>query len=127
MNPPFQPYKNRVLAALPKAEVSRLAPHLSKVTLKQEQTLSDGNAKYAYFMEQGIASVVATVENGTTVEVGVVGIDGIVGIPILLGTGTAPGRTFIQIEGSGFCIEAQKLKNQFLMQHQEVANRNVAN
>jgi hypothetical protein len=114
------------LAALPKAEISRLAPHLSKVTLKQEQTLSDRNAKYAYFMEQGIASVVATVENGTTVEVGVVGIDGIVGIPILLGTGTAPGRTFIQIEGSGFCIEAQELKNQFLMQHQEVANRNVA-
>ena len=113
MNPRVQTYKNRVLAALPKAEISRLTPHLSKVTLKQEQTLLDGKSKYAYFLENGIASVVATVENGTTVEVGIVGVDGVVGIPILLGTGTAPGRTFVQIEGSGFRIEAQHLKNEF--------------
>jgi CRP-like cAMP-binding protein len=114
MNPPVQRYKNRVLAALPKAEISRLAPHLSrKTTFKQQQTLLDGKAKYAYFLEQGIASVVATVKDGTTVEIGVIGIDGVVGIPILLGTGTAPGRTFIQIEGSGYRIEAQVLKDEF--------------
>ncbi len=116
MNPPVERlprYKNRILSALPKAEISRLAVHLSKVVLKQEQTLLDGTAKYAYFMEDGIASVVATVEDGTTVEIGVIGIDGVVGIPILLGAGIAPGRTFIQIEGSGFRIEAQALKDEF--------------
>ena len=113
MNLPVQRYKNRVLAALPRAEISRLTAHLSKVTLKQEQTLSNGKAEYAYFLEQGIASVVATVENGTTIEIGVIGIDGVIGIPILLGTSGAPGRTFIQIEGSGFRIEAQVLKKEF--------------
>jgi CRP-like cAMP-binding protein len=113
MNLPAQRYRNRVLASLPKAEISRLTPHLSAVTLKQEQTLIDGKAKYAYFLENGIASVVVAVANGSTVEVGVIGIDGVVGIPILLGTGGAPGRTFIQIEGSGFRIDAQVLKEEF--------------
>lgn len=42
MNPPGSSYKNRILSALPKAEISRLAPRLSRVTLKQEQTLSNG-------------------------------------------------------------------------------------
>jgi CRP-like cAMP-binding protein len=113
MSPPVSQYKNRVLSALPKAEISRLAPHLSRVTLKQEQTLLDGNTKYAYFLEDGLASVVATVENGTTVEIGVIGIDGIIGIPLLLGAGSAPGRTFIQIAGSGFRVKSAVLKEEF--------------
>jgi CRP-like cAMP-binding protein len=83
------------------------------VTLKQEQTLLDGKLKYAYFVEQGIASVVVTVNNGDTVEVGVIGNDGVVGLPALLGTPPAPGRTFIQIEGSGYRIDAQILKDEF--------------
>lgn len=113
LNPPKQLYKNRILAALPKDEISRLARHLSPVTLEQEKTLLDGKLTYAYFLEDGIASVVVTVENGDTVEVGVIGCDGVVGIPILLGTGAAPGRTFVQIEGSGFRMEAKVLKEEF--------------
>jgi CRP-like cAMP-binding protein len=83
------------------------------MTLKQEQTLLDGNTKYSYFLEDGLASVVATVKDGTTVEIGVIGFDGVVGIPILLGAGSAPGRTFIQIAGSGFRIESAVLKEEF--------------
>jgi len=113
MNSRAHTYKTRILAAVPAAEMSRLTPHLSRMTLKLEQTLLDGRAKYAYFMEQGMASVVATLENGTTVEVGVIGIDGVVGIPILLGTDTAPWRTFVQIEGEGFRIAASLLKEEF--------------
>jgi len=113
MNPPKQHYKNRILAALPKEEISRLARHLLPVTLEQEKTLLDGKLSHAYFLEDGIASVVVTVENGDTVEVGVIGCDGVVGLPILLGAGSAPGRTFIQISGSGFRIDAKILKEEF--------------
>ncbi len=60
-----------------------------------------------------MASVVVTVNNGDTVEVGVIGVDGVVGIPILLGTGGTPGRTFVQIAGSGFRIPAKTLKEEF--------------
>ena len=114
MNPrPRQGYRNRVLAALPKAEINRLKPHLSPVVLEQEQTLLDGQAPYAYFLEDGIASVVVTLKNGDTVEVGIIGIDGVVGLPILLGTENGPGRTFIQIAGSGYRVEASVLKEAF--------------
>ncbi len=108
-----QPYRNRVLAALPSTEVNRLRPHLSPVTLEQEETLLDGAAPYAYFLEDGIASVVVTLKNGNTVEVGIIGMEGVVGLPILLGSAGAPGRTFIQIAGSGLRIKADILKQEF--------------
>jgi len=106
-------FKNRVLAALPKAEIERFARHLSPVKLKLREQLLDGHAKYAYFPEEGLASVVLTLEDGSTVEVGVIGVDGVVGLPILLGAETMPGQTFIQVEGSGYRIEASKLKETF--------------
>ena len=113
MDRPKHTYKNRILAALPETEINRLAPHLSPVTLKQQQTLLDGKATHGYFLEQGIASVVVTLGNGDTVEVGIIGIDGMVGVPILLGTEGSPGRTFIQIAGSGFRIKAKALRTEF--------------
>lgn len=64
-------------------------------------------------MEQGIASVVATVADGTTVEIGVIGCDGVVGISGLLGAGSSPSRTFVQIAGSGLRIESELLKEEF--------------
>jgi len=113
MNPPVRRYKNRVLAALPKAEINRLTPHLSPVTLKVRTHLLDGHAEHAYFLEEGLASVVLTLAGGATVEVGVIGIDGVVGLPILLGAERMPGETFIQVEGSGHRIDAPRLKAEF--------------
>lgn len=54
-----------------------------------------------------------TSEDGATVEVGVIGIDGVVGLPILLGAESMPGETFIQVSASGFRIDAQRLKSEF--------------
>ena len=106
-------FKNRVLAALPKAEIERFSRHLSPVKLSLREQLLDGHAKYAYFPEEGLASVVLTLEDGSTVEVGVIGVDGVVGLPVLLGAATMPGQTFIQVEGSGYRIDAGKLKECF--------------
>ena len=113
MNPPARHYKNRILSTLPKAEINRLAPNLSPVDLQQEQVLADGTTPYAYFLEDGIASVVVTITNGDTVETGIIGVDGVVGLPILFGTDSTPGRTFMQIAGSGFRINRQDLKDGF--------------
>jgi CRP-like cAMP-binding protein len=114
MNPPTQHYKNHVLAALPKAEIARLRAHLSPVTLRLRAQLLDGKvAAYAYFLEDGLASVVLPMKEGRTVEVGVIGIDGVVGLPVLLGAGRMPGETFIQVEASGYRIKAQCLKEEF--------------
>lgn len=113
MNPTKQKFKNRVLSALPTDELAHLTQHLEATALPQQETLLDGKTAYGYFLEEGMASVVVNLEDGATVEVGVIGFEGVVGIPILLGTSGAPGKTFMQIAGSGFRIKAQHLRNAF--------------
>ena len=106
-------YKNRILAALPKSESSRLAKRLEPLHLKQGQSLMDGKVNYAYFLEDGMASVVLSLASGDSIEVGVIGNEGVVGIPIILGTGSVPGRTFMQIGGSGYRLKADCLREEF--------------
>ena len=108
-------YKNRILASLPKADISRLSAHLSPVDLPSGKTLLDPGQEitYAYFLETGLASVVVAMADGSMVETGITGNDGLVGFPVLLGTKTIPTRTFMQIPGSGFKIKAQHLINEF--------------
>jgi CRP-like cAMP-binding protein len=106
------PYKNRVLASMPTASMKRLQPHLSAITLKRNRTLHDPGQRVdtVYFLEEGICSVVVTMEDGHTVEVGITGRDGFVGLPALLGTGHSPNRSFIQIPGHGFSVKAMVLQ-----------------
>jgi CRP-like cAMP-binding protein len=113
MPPSSRVYKNRVLAALPAAEIGRLSPHLSPVKLKLRTHLLDGRTDHAYFLEEGLASVVLTLADGASVEVGVIGVDGVVGLPVLLGAERMPGSTFIQVAGSGFRVNAEILKTEF--------------
>ena len=109
--PPIS-YQNRVLARLPKAEIARLVPYLFPVMLAQGQILHEARRRvdHAYFLQDGLASIVATMNGGPSVEVGVVGNEGIIGLPVLLGTESMPNRTLIQIPGSGFRIKAQFLE-----------------
>ena len=68
------PHKNRILASLPKAEIGRLAPYLSPLSLEVGKTLiePDEDITHAYFLESGLASVVAVMANGNTVETGII-------------------------------------------------------
>ena len=107
-------FKNHILAALPKADVERLMPHLSPVTLESHTSLMNRRpANYAYFLESGIVSVVLPMANGTTVEVGVIGKDGVVGLPMLLGGDGMPGQTFTLAAATAYRIEAHLLKDEF--------------
>jgi CRP-like cAMP-binding protein len=112
--PAPQTYKNRILASLPPVEMKRLAPHLSPVTLKIDRTLHDPGQTIdtVYFLEEGICSVVVTMQSGNTVEVGIIGRDGFVGLPAVLGAGRSPNRAFMQIPGHGFSVKAKVLQEQ---------------
>jgi CRP-like cAMP-binding protein len=109
-----QPYKNRVLASLPALDMERLAIHLVPMTLKSNHSLHDSGEMIdtVYFLEDGISSVVVTMENGTTVEVGLIGRDGVVGLPAVMGCGRSPNRTFMQLPGRGFSVKAEILREQ---------------
>jgi CRP-like cAMP-binding protein len=108
-------YKNRILASLPPREISRLAPHLSPLSLPIRKSLLDPDEEitYVYFLESGMASVVVEMANGTTVETGITGNDGVVGFSCVLGIKSTLTRTFIQIAGAGYKIKAERLKEEF--------------
>ena len=108
-------YQNLILSGLPRAEIARLRPNLEPLVLPQNKDLSLPGEKvlYGYFLEEGMASIVVTMNSGVSVEVGIVGREGMVGLPVLFGTGHIPTHTFMQISGSGFRIRAQALKAEF--------------
>jgi CRP-like cAMP-binding protein len=109
-----QPYRNCLLASLPASELQRLAPHLAPVSLPRDRTLHDSGEviETVYFLEEGVSSVVITMQNGTTIEVGLIGRDGFIGLPAVMGNGRASNRTFMQIPGRGFKVKARILREQ---------------
>ena len=108
-------FQNLILSGLPRAEIARLRPNLEPLPLPQNKDLSlpREEACYGYFLEEGVASITLTMRNGVSVEVGIVGREGLVGLPILFGSGQMPTHTFMHIGGSGFRIAARALKAEF--------------
>lgn len=106
---------NRLLAALPDAEYQHLVPHLERVLLPLKQVLHKRgeSIEYVYFPHWAIVSLISTPEEGLNVEVGLVGNEGIVGIPSVLGDNIATTTAMVQLAGSGMRMEASLLKTEF--------------
>ena len=105
--------RNRILGAMSNADLALLQPHLERVPLKMRQRLHWPNRqiKNVYFPESGIASVVAvSASERRHAEIGIVGRDGMTGLPIVLGADRSPFDMFIQVAGEGQCISTQKLR-----------------
>ena len=105
------PARNAVLAGLKPADYRLLEPYLKKVDLPLRTPLEHRmkEVEYIYFMESGIASVVA--DGDRPIEVGVIGREGMTGVSVILGkSGEVPYETYIQIEGSGQRIATDKLR-----------------
>ena len=106
---------NRLLVALPDAEYQRLVPHLERVPLPVRQVLHKAgeSIEYLYFPHRAIVSLLSTPEEGSMVEVGLVGNDGITGIPTTLGDNIATTIAIVQVPGSGMRMKASVLKTEF--------------
>ncbi|MGH9743520.1 MAG: Crp/Fnr family transcriptional regulator [Candidatus Acidiferrum sp.] len=107
-----QPFHNCLLSSLPELEINKLHSRLSPVVLKRNQTLHHAGEREetVYFLEQGVCSIVATLKDGDTVEVGLIGRDGFVGLPALLGTGYSLTRSVMQSVGTGYSVKARSLE-----------------
>jgi CRP-like cAMP-binding protein len=99
---------NRLLSSLSTDDFDLLEPHLESVTLGLRKNLEKPNRRIdaVYFPEGGFASVVAIQSNGRQVEVGLIGREGMTGLPIVLGNHRSPHATYIQAPGKGKCIPA---------------------
>ncbi len=109
------PYKNSLLIGLSPEVIEQLRPHLVRVDLPRDKILhySGQPVETVYFLEDGVCSIVATMENGMTVEAGIIGREGFVGIPVVLGTGQSLNQSVMQIPGYGFQIKAKILAENF--------------
>ena len=104
--------RNKLLSSLSKTDFSLLEPHLEPVTLSLRKELEKPNSRItaAYFPDCGFASVVAQQPNGREVEVGLIGWEGMTGMPIVLGNHRTPHATYVQAAGDGHCIQATDLR-----------------
>ncbi len=102
---------NEILLGLPQKESGQILPKLEFVRLKTHQVLheSGDTLKSAWFCNSGLISVLSVFPDGKTVEVGLVGKEGFIGVPLVAGFRTAPTRAITQIEGSAFRIDSDRL------------------
>jgi CRP-like cAMP-binding protein len=106
------PSANRILSRLPAKQFALLRPHLSAVDLPVRRQLERRNKRieHIYFMEHGLASVVANGPGERAIEVGIIGREGMTGLAVLLGEERSPHETFVQMAGDGQRISADKLR-----------------
>lgn len=79
--------ENRILAALPADDYQRLSPHLEPVELPHGQILcgAGGVLDYVYFPLNSMISLISQLSDGSSVEVGIAGYEGMAGVPVVLG------------------------------------------
>jgi CRP-like cAMP-binding protein len=102
---------NQILLRLPSQERELLFPKLELVRLKTHQVLHEpgDTIKSAYFVNSGLISILSTFPDGKGVEVGLVGKEGFIGLPLVVGFRTAPTRAITQIEASAFRVDGDTL------------------
>ena len=105
------PILNKILAALPPKEYARLLPHLTAVTLPLGEVLykTEDRIDYVYFPNSGVVSFVAHMHEGASIEVGLAGREGMVGIPILFGDNVSQNEAIVQIADGAMRMKATVL------------------
>src|ERR687886_1741416 len=98
-----RPSANRLLAAVPRAEYRRLLPYLEPVSLALRQNLYAAHTPmpYVWFIERGVVSVFRVTQEGTLIEIAMIGHEGMVGLPVFLGSESTPSQALVQIPGTG--------------------------
>ena len=98
------PRLNRLLAALPDLDWHRVRHQLEPVTLTRGQVLYESGVPmtHAYFPTSAIVSLMYVTEEGESSGIAVVGLDGVVGVPLITGARSTPGRAVVQSAGLAF-------------------------
>jgi CRP-like cAMP-binding protein len=106
---------NRLLEAFPSEDLAILRPHMEEVALDLHYPLIRPNEPVGdvWFPVTSLASLVTVLEDGSTVEGGSVGREGMVGIPVVLHATTTPMETVIQVPGRAIRVPANVLMERF--------------
>lgn len=107
--------ENRILLSLSPDSLQRLKPYLRRVDLVQREILHDAEtaADQLYFVNRGLVSLVKTMDDGRTVEVGSVGAEGVVGVFSLYGIQPPIWDSVVQLPGEAYRISLNRLQSEF--------------
>ncbi|MGC1485043.1 MAG: Crp/Fnr family transcriptional regulator [Candidatus Acidiferrum sp.] len=107
-----KPIRNKILLAMSDVEFRAIRPYLKYLTLPSHLRLHEPHQplKFVYFPNEGLISLVVVMANGKTVEAGIVGSEGIAGLPGIVGLSRAPIREVMQIGGNGFRVKIRDMK-----------------
>jgi CRP-like cAMP-binding protein len=106
------PPNNRLLAALPRNEFRQLLPDLEEFRLVFGELIYRPGAvvRHVYFPTSGIVSLLADVDGGGTLEVGIVGREGMAGMSVFMGVRTSSNRVLVQGAGSALRMKSSTLR-----------------
>ncbi len=109
------PLTNRLLDAIPAADRPEFLKKLEPVALPLRTVMFEiGKApRYAHFLTSGICSVVTVMGDGSAVEVGLIGREGLPQALHLLGPETGDTRAFMQVEGTGLRMDFKRFQQEF--------------
>jgi CRP-like cAMP-binding protein len=104
--------QNEILVSMLESEFRLLRSQLEEVDLPSHRSLCEPDElfEFAYFPNAGLISIVVVLSNGKTVEAGLIGNEGIVGLPGIAGSKRSPLREVVQISGTGLRIKIGRLR-----------------
>ena len=107
----IDPLRNMLLGSLPSEEFQRLAPHLEPVRLARSVELDRPNEEIEYvYFPSGMASIVASGDDGQSVDTAMIGREGMTGLSVFLGTGQMPVLTIVQVPLEGVRLRSNHLR-----------------
>src|ERR1700726_5195596 len=100
---------NRLLSLLSDNDYERLRPNLSPVAFDYRKSLYEASRpiEHVYFPIDGVASLVMTTSEGASAEVGTIGSEGMVGLPVVFGDRDAPSSVYVQVPGTALGLDAR--------------------
>jgi CRP-like cAMP-binding protein len=100
--------RNQILLDIPDREYRGIVPRLEFITWPRQRTLQEPQQKleYIYFVNSGLVSLVVATRDGKSVQIGVVGREGLVGVSSVFGLAHSPIREVLQMPGSGFRVHS---------------------
>jgi len=104
--------RNRLLHKISTEDWGLIGPRLEAVTLRERQIVEVPNKPitHAYFMDTGVVSVVAVDREDHRIEVGIIGFEGVTGVPLIMGDTRSQHSTYMQISGSGHRIPQEAFR-----------------
>ena len=107
--------QNHILASLPTEDYARLAPYLELIELPLGKIIQEAGAQitHVYFPEKSMVSLVSYTPEGESVEVGIVGFEGMVSISAVLGVDKSPHEMLVQINDGAMRLPVGALRDEF--------------